>query len=501
MEGKFEMELEKLMQAIPYSQLVQAKEDTLHIEVKSVEQDSRQVAAGTLFVCIDGEVVDGHAFAKTAQEQGAVAIVAERMLADITIPVILVQDGKRAMAMLAAAFYSYPTAEMNLIGITGTNGKTTVSHLVEFILADHAVTTGLIGTMYRKIGAEILETKNTTPDSLTLQKTFRQMRDQEVTTAIMEVSSHALVQGRVYGSEYDIAVFTNLSQDHLDYHKTMEEYAHAKSLLFAQLGNGYGGSAKTAIINGDDPHAKMMIEATGVSLLTYGIDGAATFQASDIRISSKGTGFQLHFQDEVFAVQLKLIGKFNVYNALAAIATVYAANETPHAIPDIIASLEKVQGVAGRFELVDAGQQFPVIVDYAHTPDGLENVLKTVTEFATGRIFVVVGCGGDRDKGKRPQMAQIAVKYATDPIFTSDNPRTEVPMQIIEDMLAGVPDATYTVKEHRHDAIRFAVQQANPEDVILIAGKGHETYQIIGDVVHDFDDRKEAREAILAKIL
>ncbi len=501
MEGKFEMELEKLIQAIPYSRLVQSQEDTLHTEVKSIDQDSRQVTVGTLFVCIDGEVVDGHTYAKKAQELGAVAIVAERMLEDVTIPIILVQDGKRAMAMLAAAFYGYPTTEMNLIGITGTNGKTTVSHLVEFILADHAVTTGLIGTMYRKIGSEIMETKNTTPDSLTLQKTFRQMRDKKVTTAIMEVSSHALVQGRAYGSEYDVAVFTNLSQDHLDYHKTMAEYAHAKSLLFAQLGNGYGETAKTAVINGDDPHAKMMIEATGASLLTYGIDEVATFQASDIRISSKGTRFELHFQDEVFDVQLKLIGKFNVYNALAAIATVYATDEAPAMIPEIISSLEKVEGVAGRFELVDAGQQFPVIVDYAHTPDGLENVLKTVAEFATGRIFVVVGCGGDRDKGKRPQMAQIAVKYATDPIFTSDNPRTEVPMQIIEDMLAGVPNATYTVKEQRHDAIRFAVQHANPEDVILIAGKGHETYQIIGDVVHDFDDRKEAREAILAKIL
>ncbi|AQY50710.1 UDP-N-acetylmuramoylalanyl-D-glutamate--2,6-diaminopimelate ligase [Listeria weihenstephanensis FSL R9-0317] len=495
------MELEKLIRAIPYSQIKQADENTLHIEVQAVEQDSRQVKAGTLFVCIDGEIVDGHAFASKAQEQGAVAIVAERMLPGIAIPIILVEDGKRAMAMLAAAFYNYPTSEMNLIGITGTNGKTTVSHLVEFILSDAHVMTGLIGTMYRKIGTEILETKNTTPDSLTLQKTFRQMREEDVTTAIMEVSSHALVQGRVYGSDYDVAVFTNLSQDHLDYHKTMEEYAHAKSLLFAQLGNGYQGTPKTAIINRDDAHSQMMIDATGVNLLTYGIDNEATFKASNIQISSKGTKFDLHFQGETFSVQLKLIGKFNVYNALAAIATVYAANTKPQAIPDIISSLEKVEGVAGRFELVDAGQQFPVIVDYAHTPDGLENVLKTVCEFAKGRIFVIVGCGGDRDKGKRPQMAQIAVKYATDPIFTSDNPRTEEPMQIIEDMLAGVPEADYTVREHRQDAIQYAVKQANPDDVILIAGKGHETYQIIGDVVHDFNDRVEARAAILAKIL
>lgn len=493
------MELEKLLQAIPYCQLMQADENTLHMEVKTIEQDSRQVQAGTLFVCVDGEVVDGHDYAQKAVASGATVIVAERMLDDIAVPIVLVQDGKRAMARLAAMFYGDPTAEMNLIGITGTNGKTTVSHLIEFILADHGATTGLIGTMYRKIGTEILETKNTTPDSLTLQKTFRQMRDVEVTTAVMEVSSHALVQGRVYGSDYDVAVYTNLSQDHLDYHNTMEEYAHAKSLLFAQLGNQSSGKTKTAVINNDDAYANFMMEATSAHVLTYGIDKAATFRAANIEISSKGTRFELHFRGETFPVQLQLIGKFNVYNALAAIAAVYATDEAPNSMTEIIASLEKVTGVAGRFELVDAGQQFPVIVDYAHTPDGLENVLKTVGEFAKGRIFVVVGCGGDRDKGKRPLMAQIAVKYATDPVFTSDNPRTENPTQIIEDMLAGVPDANYTVKEARHEAIVYAVEAAKPEDVILIAGKGHETYQIIGDVVHDFDDRKEARAAILAK--
>lgn len=492
------MELEKLLRAIPYCQLAQADENTLHMEIKNIEQDSRQVQAGTLFICVDGEVVDGHDYAQKAVASGATVIVAERML-DVAVPIVLVQDGKRAMARLAATLYEDPTAEMNLIGITGTNGKTTVSHLIEFILADYGATTGLIGTMYRKIGTEILETKNTTPDSLTLQKTFRQMRDAKVTTAVMEVSSHALVQGRVYGSDYDVAVYTNLSQDHLDYHNTMEEYAHAKSLLFAQLGNQYNGKTKTAIINKDDAYADFMMEATSAHVLTYGIDKAATFRAANIEISSKGTRFDLQFRGETFPVQLQLIGKFNVYNALAAIGAVYATEEAPNTITDIIASLEKVTGVAGRFELVDAGQQFPVIVDYAHTPDGLENVLKTVGEFAKGRIFVVVGCGGDRDKGKRPLMAQIAVKYATDPIFTSDNPRTENPTQIIEDMLTGVRGANYTVKEARHEAITYAVEMAKQDDVILIAGKGHETYQIIGDVVHDFDDRKEARAAILAK--
>ncbi|EAC3993628.1 UDP-N-acetylmuramoyl-L-alanyl-D-glutamate--2,6-diaminopimelate ligase [Listeria monocytogenes] len=488
------MKLNELMEAIP----VFTGEVSETIEISHIAQDSRKVKPGTLFICIDGEVVDGHQFASRAVELGAVAIIAEKQV-DVSIPVIYVRDSKRAMAMLADYFYGSPTQALKLVGITGTNGKTTVSHLVEQIVRENGEQTGLIGTMYRKIGDQILETKNTTPDSLTLQETFRDMLLSGVSTAVMEVSSHALVQGRVYGSDYDVAVFMNLSQDHLDYHHTMEEYANAKSLLFAQLGNSYHTSnPKIAVLNADDAESVRMQKATAAHIITFGIKQEADFQASNIKITSHGSTFDLGTPVGNFTLKIKMIGNFSVYNVLAAIATSFALH-----IPmeKAIKTVESIPGVKGRFELVHAGQEFPVIVDYAHTPDGLLNVLETIDEFAEKRVFVVVGCGGDRDKGKRPQMAKIAVDYATNPIFTSDNPRSENPRAIIEDMIQGVPESdAYVVHENRRDAIRFAVNQAEAGDVILIAGKGHEDYQVVGDEVIDFDDRVEARIAIEKKL-
>lgn len=487
------MKLQTLLTSIPAYRTSQ----DLSGEITNIEQDSRKVVSGTLFICIDGEIVDGHQFAKQAEANGAAAILAEKEI-DVSIPVVYVKDSKRAMAILADRFYGSPSQKMKMIGVTGTNGKTTVTHLVEQIVRDAGPETGLIGTMYRKIGREILETKNTTPDSLTLQRTYHEMLAADVQTVAMEVSSHALVQGRTYGTDFDIAVFTNLSQDHLDYHKTMEEYAYAKSLLFAQLGNSYDSEKpKYAIINQDDPVSQRMKTATAAPVITYGIDKAADFGATDVMVTSSGTTFKLHTPDGDFDVRIKMIGKFSIYNCLAALATSYAL-EIP--IHQAITSLEKVQGVAGRFEIVDAGQDFTVIVDYAHTPDGLLNVLETIEEFKRSRVFAIVGCGGDRDKGKRPQMAKIAIDYATDPVFTSDNPRSEDPEAIIQDMLAGLPaNAVYQVRTDRREAITYAVNEAQAGDVILIAGKGHETYQIIGDQVLDFDDRAVAREAIEKK--
>lgn len=487
------MKLQTLLTSIPAYRTSQ----DLSGEITNIEQDSRKVVSGTLFICIDGEIVDGHQFAKQAEANGAAAILAEKEI-DVSIPVVYVKDSKRAMAILADRFYGSPSQKMKMIGVTGTNGKTTVTHLVEQIVRDAGSETGLIGTMYRKIGREILETKNTTPDSLTLQRTYHEMLAAGVQTVAMEVSSHALVQGRTYGTDFDIAVFTNLSQDHLDYHKTMEEYAYAKSLLFAQLGNSYDSEKpKYAIINQDDPVSQRMKTATAAPVITYGIDKPADFGATDVMVTSSGTTFKLHTPDGDFDVRIKMIGKFSIYNCLAALATSYAL-EIP--IQQAITSLEKVQGVAGRFEIVDAGQDFTVIVDYAHTPDGLLKVLETIEEFKRSRVFAIVGCGGDRDKGKRPQMAKIAIDYATDPVFTSDNPRSEDPEAIIQDMLAGLPaNAVYQVRTDRKEAITYAVNEAQAGDVILIAGKGHETYQIIGDQVLDFDDRAVAREAIEKK--
>ncbi|MFJ7976302.1 UDP-N-acetylmuramoyl-L-alanyl-D-glutamate--2,6-diaminopimelate ligase [Peribacillus sp. JNUCC 23] len=463
-------------------------------EITSIEHDTRQVKEGSLFVCVKGYTVDGHDFAEKAVELGAAAILAEKPM-NVGVPVYVVRDTKRAMAVVADAFYNHPTQKLKLIGITGTNGKTTTSHLLEKIFQDEHVATGLIGTMYTKIGDKKADTKNTTPDSITLQQIFHQMTQVQVDTAIMEVSSHALELGRVHGCDYDIAVFTNLTQDHLDFHGTMERYKFAKSLFFSQLGNAYlDNRPKYAVLNADDEATEDFIKATAAHILTYGIDQEADIMAKNISIHSSGTQFTLVTAGREQSVNLKLIGKFSVYNVLAAIGASLCAGVK---LDSIIRSLESVQGVAGRFELVQGGQDFAVIVDYAHTPDSLENVLKTVREFAHKKIFVVVGCGGDRDKTKRPIMAKIASEWATDPIFTSDNPRSENPTQILRDMEKGVHEKNYQVIQDRKEAIDYAISIATSGDVILIAGKGHETYQIIGDQVLDFDDRLVAKESIL----
>jgi UDP-N-acetylmuramoyl-L-alanyl-D-glutamate--2,6-diaminopimelate ligase len=464
-----------------------------NLEITSIENDNRKVQKGSLFICIKGYTVDGHDFAVSAVQNGAAVVLAERPLT-LDVPVILVKDTTRAMAVLSDAFYGQPTKQLHLIGITGTNGKTTTSHLIEKIFADAGKKTGLVGTMYTKIADQIIETKNTTPESLTLQKTFQQMVKAGVETAVMEVSSHALDLGRVHGCDYDVAVFTNLTQDHLDYHKTMDEYKRAKSLLFAQLGNTFDQSKpKFAVLNADDPASEMYLRSTAALVVTYGIDKAADIQAENIQMTSSGTTFDLIVQTEKYPIQMQLIGKFSVYNVIASIA---ASLVSGIEINSIILSIESVTGVAGRFELVNEGQSFTVIVDYAHTPDSLENVLKTIQHFAKKKVFVIVGCGGDRDRSKRPLMAQIACRFATDPIFTSDNPRSEDPLAILEEMEAGVQGAVYRIIPDRKEAIQTAIRQASEGDVILIAGKGHETYQIIGNVVHDFDDRLVAREAI-----
>lgn len=462
-------------------------------EITSIENDNRKVQNGSLFICIKGYTVDGHNFADSAVKNGARAILAERPLL-LDVPVIVVKDTARAMAVLADAFYGQPTKKLRLFGITGTNGKTTTSHMIEKIAADKGQKTGLIGTMYTKIADKTLETKNTTPESLTLQKNFHQMVEKGVDTAVMEVSSHALDLGRVHGCDYDIAVFTNLSQDHLDYHKTMDEYKRAKSLLFAQLGNTFDyHKPKFAVLNADDLATEVFIRSTAAHVVTYGIDNPADFRAENIEMTASGTRFEIVLGNEKHPIAIQFIGKFSVYNVLASAAAAYVSG-----IPmnDIIHSLESMEGVAGRFEMVNAGQDYTVIVDYAHTPDSLENVLKTIQQFAQKRIFVVVGCGGDRDRTKRPLMAQIACRYATDPIFTSDNPRSEDPLAILKEMETGVQGAAYLTISNRKEAIKMAINQASTGDVILIAGKGHETYQIIGDVVHEFDDRLVAREAI-----
>ena len=471
-----------------------SKSNSSNPVINTIEMDSRQVDDGSLFICIEGYTVDGHDFAHQAIEKGAVAILAQKRI-DVDVPVVYVKDTKRAMAVISNVFYDHPTTKLSLIGVTGTNGKTTTTHLIDKILMDARVKTGLIGTMYMKIANEKVEAKNTTPESISLQQSFRKMVDQGVETAIMEVSSHALHLGRVRGCDFNIAVFTNLSQDHLDYHETMDAYRHAKGLLFAQLGNTYcHKQRKIAVLNVDDPASREYEKMTAAQIVTYGIEHDCDVKAKNIKITAQGTYFEVEAFGEKQSVQLKMIGKFSVYNALAALATCLV-DGLP--LDDIIKSLQTVDGVSGRFEPVDEGQPFTVIVDYAHTPDSLENVLVTVREFVQGEVYVVVGCGGDRDKTKRPIMAKIASELGDHVILTSDNPRSEEPLQIIKDMEEGLTEECSHISiVDRKKAITHAVEKANDNDVIVIAGKGHETYQIIGGETIFFDDRLVASEAI-----
>lgn len=471
------------------------------IEVSSIEQNHQLFQEGSVFICIKGLRFDGHDFAEEVVKKGAVAIIAERPL-EAGIPVIVVKDTRKAMAVLADAFYQHPTKILQLIGITGTNGKTSTSHFVEAIMRHCQKRTGLIGTMYRKIGDKVLPTKNTTPDSLSLQQTFAEMIKEDVEVCAMEVSSHALKEGRVYGVDFDIAVFTNLTQDHLDYHGTMEEYRFTKGLLFAQLGNTYDvNHPKFALFNNDEEATEYYKSVTPAFIYTYGIKNEADFMAKNLTTTNNGTQFLLVTPFGEKHIQIPLVGLFSVYNVLAAAASCLVSGAP---FERVCEAVEQLEGVPGRFELVSGPQSFSIIVDFAHSPDSLENVLETIQQFKKGKVWVVVGCGGDRDRTKRPIMARIACEKSDVAIFTSDNPRSEDPVAILKDMEEGAQEFTnYQIISDREEAITYAIGHADEQDVILIAGKGHETYQIIGDVTNDFDDRlvaKKAAETVYKKI-
>lgn len=490
------MKIKQLLQTLtPYYNYSGQGDD---IDITAIEFDSRLVVPGSLFVCLEGAQTDGHRYAEQAVQQGAVAILAQKELS-VGVPTILVPDTRRALALISAVFYANPTKRLRLIGVTGTNGKTTVTHLLEQIFEREGKLTGRIGTVGMKIGHEIKDVKNTTPESAELQKAFAHMVEADCEYAFMEVSSHAIQMGRVRGCSFQGVIFTNLTQDHLDYHGTMEEYKRAKGLVFAQLGNDHDSERpKYAILNADDPASDYYREVTPVQVITYGIDQPqADVRATNIRMNSQGTIFTVESFKGKEEFKVGLLGKFNVYNLLSAIAVGLAEGLS---LADMSESLARLQGVRGRMEPVDAGQDFTVLVDYAHTPDSLENVLATVQEFAEQKIICVVGCGGDRDRTKRPIMAQISCQYADVSIFTSDNPRSENPEQILKDMVAGVEgdqaERKYTTIVDRRQAIFEAIAQANVGDVILIAGKGHETYQQIQQQRVHFDDREVALEAL-----
>lgn len=491
------MQLRDLLKALSISRTIGNDQ----IEIRGITADSRRVKPGDIFVCLTGFTVDGHNYAAKAQASGAVAILAEREI-QVDVPTVYVPDTRRAMAILADFIFKQPSHALKVIGVTGTNGKTTTTHIIQSIMEQVGRSTGVIGTIEMRIGDQVREAVNTTPDAIDLQDSLRWMVNEGAQYAAIEVSSHALDLGRVRGVRFSGAVFTNLTQDHLDYHKTMDQYKQAKSLLFSQLGNDYEQDhMKYAVLNMDDPASDYIARVTSVPVVSYGLNKEGDVRASNVEMNARGTQFQLETYQGNIDVFTPLMGMFNIYNILAAVGVCLMEGLSLQQIKE---GLTNLQGVRGRFEGVDAGQDYTVIVDYAHTPDGLENVLKTIDEFVTGEVYCIIGCGGDRDRTKRPLMAQIAARYSHVAVLTSDNPRSEEPKAIIEEMVQGltttkVPKEKYVTIEDRREAISYTINQAKPGDVILIAGKGHETYQIIKDQVHHFDDKEEAYFAILNK--
>lgn len=489
------MKLIELLSVLSHYQFTGSLKD---IKISGIEIDHRVIKSGDLFISISGFTVDGHHYAERAVSLGAVAVIGEKNL-KLSVPTIIVPDSERVLALLACKFYGFPSNQLSLVGVTGTNGKTTTTYLLDNIFKYHGKKTGLIGTIQLKIGNESYEVQNTTPNALLLQKTLRQMKDENVEVVCMEVSSHAIDLGRIYGCNYDIVVFTNLSQDHLDYHRNIDEYLRVKSLLFAQLGNTYTSNMnKFAIINEDDTYSHLIKRSTAHHVLTYGYKEKADIMAINVELSLAKTRFILKTPLGSVEIISKLVGMFNVYNMLAASSVAIAANIP---LSTIQIALKKMTCVEGRFEQITENQDYGVIVDYAHTPDSLENVLQTITEFVKGKIYVIIGCGGDRDRLKRPKMADVALKYADHAIFTSDNPRTEDPNVILQEMTGHLKQTHYEVVVDRKRAIEKAIKQVSEGDVVLIAGKGHENYQEINHIKYVFDDRIVAKEAIKNKEL
>ncbi|MDD3393877.1 MAG: UDP-N-acetylmuramoyl-L-alanyl-D-glutamate--2,6-diaminopimelate ligase [Anaerotignum sp.] len=478
------MELKKLLEGISYKQF----QGNLTIDVKKIEFDSRKVTKGDVFVCITGFQTDGHRFAAMAAKQGAAALICEHLPEGIEedVTVIQVENCRSALALMAVHYYEEPSKKMHVIGVTGTNGKTTTTYLMKSILDHIGKKVGIVGTIENRIGDRVLHTERTTPEAKELQELLNTMVQEGVSHVVMEVSSHSLDLHRVDGIEYEIGIFTNLTQDHLDYHKTMESYKEAKSKLFER--------AKKSVINLDDAAGSFMKDKAKGQVLTFAVEKDADLKAWNIQISAVGTEFSLTWEEQEYHVHLSTPGRFSVYNALGAIGACLLLDIS---MEDIITGLEENHGVAGRFQAVRSKKGYQAVVDYAHTPDGMDNILKTAREFVKGRIITIFGCGGDRDKTKRPIMGEIAGNGSDYCIITSDNPRTEDPLTILSEVEAGMQktQCPYEKIADRREAILEGANMAKAGDVIIIAGKGHENYQIFKDGTIHFDDLEEIRKA------
>lgn len=482
------MELEDIVNSVKPNEVLNFK----NIDIKGISYNSQTIKSHEIFVCLKGEHVDGHNFAQMAFEKGAVAIMAERPL-NIEIPQLIVSSTQEKIADLAACFYHNPSHSLNLIGITGTNGKTTVTHLVQKIFEHENKKCALIGTLGYKLNSnsDYLQAKHTTPQAPELQATLSKILQSDISNVAMEVSSHALEQFRVKNCKYKGAAFTNLTQDHLDFHITMENYFNAKAKLFSSLEEG-----AFAVVNADDKYANKLLSKINdkVKVLTYGVKNKSLLTAKNIEFTSRGVSFTCCYKDECVDIKLMLNGMFSVYNALCAIGVGLMSNIS---LTSCVQALEATKSVAGRFEIVHTDPM--VIVDYAHTPDGLENILRAARELTpkNAELICMFGCGGDRDATKRPKMGSIAQALSDKVVITSDNPRSEDPQQIITDILAGlklINPKTVFVEPDRHLAIKLLKKISTDNDVIILAGKGHEDYQILKDRTIHFDDREEVQK-------
>jgi len=485
------MQLKTLLAATPVREIIGPADRA----VESIAYDSRRVQRNGLFVALRGKKSDGHDFIGQAIEKGAAVIVAERAGKHSRATCVVVENTRSAMADLAARFYNFPARKLKLAAVTGTNGKTTTTFLIKHICEKAGMRCGLLGTVRYEIGERVLPAARTTPESLDLQELLSQIGNAGCRGAAMEVSSHALAQERTRGIEWDVAVFTNLTQDHLDYHGTMENYFEAKAKLFEQLPQQQKKKKPIAIINVDDRYGRQLLARMDkkVSLVTFGMGARADFRASNYRMEFAGTSYQLDARGKSYLVRVPLIGRFNVANSLAALA---AANALGIGLREAVLSLAKSPQVPGRLEIVPAKRQFQVFVDYAHTPDALLNVLKTLRELSPRRVIVVFGCGGNRDREKRPFMGQVVDQNADYAIITSDNPRKEDPDKIIADVEQGFRGNHFEKITDRAQAISRAIEIAQSRDIVLIAGKGHENYQEFADHTVPFEDIQVARRAI-----
>lgn len=459
-------------------------------EIRDIRHDSRTVRPGDVFVAVPGQRYDGHDFIPEALANGAAALIVERAVKAPGVPVLVVNDSRAILGEVSGRAYNHPSTRLCLVGVTGTNGKTTTAHLIRGLLHQLGHPTGLIGTVEVDTGRERLPGERTTPEATDTNRLLADMVEAGLTHAVMEVSSHALALGRVDGLTFRGAAFTNLTQDHLDFHPSFEAYAAAKARLFTML-----GTDAVASFNDDDPYHKVMAEHCRATRVGYGLESESDFRATDVRVEATGLSFTLLTPSHREKVRTPLTGRFNIMNILAAVSLLATMG---HDTEQLVAALRTFRGVPGRFEQIGTRAPFTVIVDYAHTPDGLENALLAARDVTRGRVIVVIGCGGDRDRAKRPLMGKVATTEADLAFLTSDNPRSEDPLAILKEMEAGAKQGSYPYKliPDRRQAIEAAIEAARAGDVVLIAGKGHEPYQVIGDRTVPFDDRIVAEDAL-----